>query len=610
MRLASLLPIGLPFFFATIAVADDTSARRQQVESGLRPALPVEGVSFTIAERMAHHRVPGVSLAVLKGYEIEWVGAYGVRDVATGDPVTPETLFQAGSISKPIAAAAALALADAGALTLDREVNAFLTSWSLPENDLTRQEPVTLERILAHRGGLTVHGFWGYPNGASIPSVVEVLNGTPPANSAAVFVDLPPGSRFRYAGGGTTIAQQALCDVTGEPFAALVRRLVLEPSGMTRSTVQQPLPVDQWPDHSAGHLDDGWPTAGRWHVYPEQAAAGLWTTAHDIARFAREVGLSARGESNHVLTEATARRMLTPLDGGPTGLGVFIDDVGGEIYFQHGGSNVGFKNQFYVHQGRGDGVAIMTNGDGGGALGQELLDAVARVYGWPGWSVKRAIATVPSDDGEAEAQLCVGRYEIEVDLVVRIERRGAELHLDHPLLSPQRLVRIGEESYLAPASGARVRFEEIGDDGFEDVHMTTENESWFALRLDEDDPQVPIELLLTGHVDEATAAYRALHADEPEDPDLEAGRLLRFAAAAGHRGDAAARFALTSLCVEFHPESAEAWHDHARAALVIGKHEVAAAAADAALRTLPDDATLSPTTKVFLQATVEAMLRQ
>lgn len=393
--------------------ADDPmtpEARAARVENGLLPGIviagrPVEPAS--LAARMAVLKTPGVSVAVINDDRIEWARGYGVVEAGSAVPVTPKTLFQAASISKPVAALAALRLVERGTLALDDDVNARLTSWKVPENDLTRTEKATLRRLLSHTAGLTVHGFGGYAAGAALPSVVQILDGAEPANSDAVRVDVVPGFRWRYSGGGYTVMQLLLTDVSGKPFPALLDDLVLTPVGMADSTYEQPLPVDRRGSAAAGHDRDGRPLPGLYHTYPEMAAAGLWTTPTDLARFLIEVRTARQGRSA-VLTSETAALMTTPTKGA-YGLGLSVQGTGPAASFGHGGSNEGFKCQMVAFFDKGQGAVIMTNGDRGGELGREILRAVAKEYGWPAFMpVEKTVVRVSP---EALSAL-TGRYEL------------------------------------------------------------------------------------------------------------------------------------------------------------------------------------------------------
>jgi CubicO group peptidase (beta-lactamase class C family) len=377
--------------FACIAIASGIAlsgntldARITRVENGLLPPVVIQGEPVPTASldaRMEALNIPGLSLAVFHNGRIEWTRGYGMADIAAGRRVTPSTRFQAASISKPVAAVAALALVDRGLLSLDDDVNRYLTSWKVPSNGFTSDKAVTLRGLLTHSAGLTVHGFRGYARGEPVPTLVQVLRGETPANSLAVVVDIPVGSRWRYSGGGFSLLQLLVEDVTGKPFDQAARELVLEPFGMDQSTFAQPL-SDRLRRHAAtGYRAGRDPIAGGWHTYPEQAAAGLWTTPRDLARFAIELQRIAAGRSQRVLTSELAGEMLRPqLES--WGLGVEVAGNGPSTRFSHGGANEGFRCFVVAYRHTGSGVAIMTNADTGGAILEDVVRAVAHEYGW------------------------------------------------------------------------------------------------------------------------------------------------------------------------------------------------------------------------------------
>lgn len=361
-------------------------ARISRIENGLLSPIVVAGRPIplmTLAARMAELKVPGVSLAVIDGGAIEWAKGYGVAEPGTAAPVTPRTLFQAASVSKPVAALGALRLVEQGRLVLDEDVNAKLRSWKVPENEFTKTEKVTLRRLLSHTAGLTVHGFGGYQAGTPVPTTVQVLDGAKPANSAAVRADVVPGTIMRYSGGGFTVAQLLMQDAAARPFPELLAELVLKPVGMDDSTYEQPLPEARRGAAASGHTSDGKVLPGRYHTYPEMAAAGLWTTPTDLAKFLLEVERARRGASS-VLSQASAREMTTAQKPG-YGLGLSLDGLGSAANFGHGGSNEGFKCQMTMFLEGGRGAVIMTNGDRGGFLASEILRGIAREYGWPAY---------------------------------------------------------------------------------------------------------------------------------------------------------------------------------------------------------------------------------
>lgn len=367
---------------AAVMNAQSANERIARIEKDIRPAPVVRGNATTIEARMETLRVPAVSIAVVDSGRIVWTKAYGFADVGTSKRATPATRFQAASMSKPVASTAALRLVEAGKLALDADINASLRSWKLPSNDFTAKTPVTLRMLLTHTGGLTVHGFPGYQAGKDVPTVPQILDGTGPANTPAVRVNVAPGSIWRYSGGGMTIAQLAMTDVTGESFPALVRRLVLVPARMTSSGYEQPLPDSVSSFGAIAYRRDGTAVPGRWHTYPEMMAAGLWTTASDLASYIIEVQRAHAGMSS-MLSQTMMRAMLTP-GLGNFGLGIQMSGAGDSLRFGHGGSNAGYQGQFLGYVTGGRGVVVLTNSDAGGRLASEIIGAVGREYNWPG----------------------------------------------------------------------------------------------------------------------------------------------------------------------------------------------------------------------------------
>jgi CubicO group peptidase (beta-lactamase class C family) len=407
------------------AVSASPEARAARVEKGLLPGIVIAGRPLpakTLAARMSELKTPGVSVAVINGGAIEWAKGYGIAEAGGTTPVTPRTLFQAASISKPVAALAVLRLVEQGRLSLDQDVNERLTSWKVPENDSTKTEKVTLRRLLSHTAGLTVSGIPGYQADAPVPPLLQILDGQKPANTAAIRVDVIPGTIWRYSGGGYTVVQQLLSDVTGRTFPSLLAEMVLQPIGMADSTYEQPLPAPRRAAAASGHRTDGGLLPGRYHTYPEMAAAGLWTTPTDLAKFLIEMQQALQGRSK-LLTQAVARQMIANQKGN-YGLGFGLEGAGPSASFGHGGSNAGFKCTMTASVESGRGAVVMTNGDQGGRLGAEILRAVAAEYGWPSRQPRQK--TVASVDPAVLAAL-TGRYELRPGRVLTIALEGGTL---------------------------------------------------------------------------------------------------------------------------------------------------------------------------------------
>jgi CubicO group peptidase (beta-lactamase class C family) len=339
-------------------------------------------VDDVVAAEMKEHHILGVSVAIIENGEIKQAKGYGFTDQTRKTPVTTTTLFQAGSVSKPVAALGALRLVEDGRLSLDEDVNQFLKDWKLPESDFTKDEQVTLRRILSHSAGLTVHGFPGYAVGAPLPTLVQVLDGAKPANTAAIRVDVIPGSTSRYSGGGYTLMQQMIIDVTGRPFPEFMQEAVLTPLRMAASTYEQPLPKDRAAAAATGYYANGKQVKGKWHIYPEMAAAGLWTTASDLARFAIGIQQALAGKSNPVISPSMTREMLTAQKGN-SGLGFGLGGSGETLSFAHGGRDEGFDTFLMAYAESGQGVVIMVNANDNSGAVQRMKDAVSREFHWP-----------------------------------------------------------------------------------------------------------------------------------------------------------------------------------------------------------------------------------
>ena len=423
----------------------DLPARISRIESGLLPAVVIKGQPpspMNIADRMAHYKVPGVSVAFFDHGQVIWARAYGFADVATKKPVTPDTLFQAASISKPVAALAALRLVQDGKLSLDEDVNAKLKTWKVPENAFTQTDKVTVRRILSHGAGLTVHGFPGYASDETVPTVVQILNGEKPANTPAIRVDVIPGTLWRYSGGGYVVLQALMSDVTGRPFPQIMRELVLGPAGMTRSTYEQPLPKSRLSEAATPYRANGDPVKGGAHTYPEMAPAGLWTTPSDLARMAIEVQKEYAGQSSKILNQSMAKQMLTTQIG-TWGLGFGLQTPGRPLRFGHGGANEGYRCNLETYTESGQGFAVMTNSDSGGDLAQEIFRSVAKEYGWPDYHpAEHTLIKI----NPASFQSYVGTYEIADLGKLNVTLKSGSLFLQADPLGPDPMELLPESA--------------------------------------------------------------------------------------------------------------------------------------------------------------------
>jgi CubicO group peptidase (beta-lactamase class C family) len=339
-----------------------------------------------LADRMDTMNVPGVSVAVVNEGVLEWARGYGVREAGQPDPMTTDTLFRCGSISKMVCALGALRLVAESRIGLDDDVNDHLLSWKVPKTG-DWQPRVTLRHLLSHTAGISLHGgAGGYPRDAECPTLLQVLNGERPSLTASVTVNMLPGLTYRYSPAGYGIVQQLVEDLTDLTLETAMQDLVLDPLEMRHSTFAQPLPERLWDRAASAHLTlKRVPDPDRWSVEPEKAAGGLWTTAADLCQVSLEVQRCAAGKPGKVITPDIARQMLTlHTDNYNCGLGTYIfNDTDPEArYFNHTGAHLGWKGVLigYEHSGKGAAV-LVNNGYTGTEFYRELLSAIAREYG-------------------------------------------------------------------------------------------------------------------------------------------------------------------------------------------------------------------------------------
>ena len=443
-----------------------------QLLNGLTPPVRImnrPAQTQSLAQRLEHHQVPGVSIAIMQNGRIAWTLEHGVKDLTTGQPVDSDTVFQAGSISKPTFAAVLMKYRETHGLDLDADVNGLLTSWQVPEHPWSDQEPVTLRRLLSHSAGTTVHGFPGYAKGEAIPTLVQVLDGTPPANTAAVVVDIKPGSTMRYSGGGTTIAQLLLQDVSSEPLTAMAEQLLFSPLGMTRSGFTQPISAELAANMATPYDDAGNPVEGGAHTYATLAAAGMWSTPSDLLRLGAEIRQSyLTDDKENWLSQASATDMLTsnsPTGSPPhVGIGYFLyKEDNNLIGFAHGGADAGFMSQFYLEIETGNGYAIMTNGDNGRLLIRELEIRIKEAFdiGYEEPTYK----TIPETPDKVIAEY-LGTYRVtspvEVDVVLSPAQDGFRLTA-LPYIDNEMHWHEGDGRFFA-LDGSTIHFER-NDDG-------------------------------------------------------------------------------------------------------------------------------------------------
>lgn len=573
-KLIFLFPV-LSFFISCSTTPEAVVApdHVKLVETNLSHPVYIKGDStWTIEERMKHYGVPGVSIAIIKDYKIDWIKSYGITDKETKSPVTDQTLFQAGSISKPVAAYGALTLVEQGKIDLDKDVNTYLQSWKLPDSEFTKEKKVALKHLLNHSGGLTVHGFLGYSPDLPVPTLVQVLNGESPANSGAIFVDKTPEKSFRYSGGGYTVMQQMMIDVAQKPFPQLMNDLVLQPLQMSNSTYDQPLQSEQLKMAATGYLPDGSMTKGKRHTYPEMAAAGLWTTAEDLAKFAVNIQQTLKGESKAALSQDMTTKMLTPFVEDFSGLGIFINKMEDEIYFGHGGWDEGFSSEMIAHKDKGYGVVVLTNSNHPDFI-SELIRSVALSYSWDGFVPtyeKMEMTTTQLEE-------ISGRYRLGNNNLINIYHTNNQLFKKDMGAEPVALFKVSDSTYISRENNQPIQFTTNAESGqlnmllIHPMKKTVES----TLVLMKEDEKIPFEFLEEGNFEEGLKAYQEIMKTNADDPAVSENNLNRL----GYRFMGAENLKLAQdifkVNMLLYPESFNVYDSYAEACMKIGELDLA-----------------------------------
>lgn len=557
----------LPF---TVLAQTNIDAQVKRVEQGLLPAVLVKGdPSWTLEERMKQWKVPGLSVAVVKDFKVEWARTYGIKDIETKEPVTTETLFQAGSISKPVAAMVALKRVQQGKIALDENINNKLVTWKLPDNEFTAKKKVTLANLLSHTAGLTVHGFPGYAVDEKIPTLPQVLDGTAPANTAAVRVDMEPGTKFRYSGGGTTIAQLAIMDIEKKPYPQIAKETVLGPLNMTNSTYSQPLPDDWRKKAASGHRGDGALVPGKIHVYPEMAAAGLWTTPTDLAKFGIEVQLSYADKSNKVLPKELIDKMVTPFME-TVGLGFFIDKRGNSVYFGHDGADEGFRAMMLMHREKGYGAVVMVNSDNGQIM-PEVMRSIAREYNWD--EFLPPVSEIISLDA-AKLDEYAGRFQVNPDRILTVAREEGKLIVRPTADLKFELLPIGDGTFIRRDAAIKYTFVK-GAAGVSEVQATLPGGVIVKAPKVAADALIPFEHLNTGNIDKALAGYRQIKKEQPDNAAVSEARINGLGYGFLRAKKLPEALAYFKLNVEFYPQSWNVYDSLADGYMANGDKELA-----------------------------------
>ncbi|MGK6341455.1 serine hydrolase [Chryseobacterium sp. DT-3] len=556
-----------------------------KVEAGLMPAVRFQGDPlWTLESRMKHYNIPGVSIAVIKNSKVIWSKAYGFADIESKIPVNNQTLFQAASMSKPVSVYAALSEVEAGKINPDADVNTYLKSWKIPENEFTKEKKVSFKNIASHTAGFTVSGFPGYEPGKPVPTLVQLLNGQSPSNTPAIFVDKAPGTPFRYAGGGYCVMQQMMMDIEGKDFTTIMNEKVLIPLNMKNSTFSQPLSEAQAQLAATAYNQEGVKVAGKHHIYPEQAPAGLWTTAEDLSKFIIDVQNTLSGKSSTIISQKTAEEFTTPFIDPFMGLGVFLENREGHIYFNHGGWNEGFSSRFIASKTSGDGIVVLTNTNKPEFV-EELVRSVAEVYHWPEFnSPVNKVLPLNNEDFSY-----TGRYSNDTYGFFKIYSEKGKLMAVNNTETPMELLKTGKDTYAVREWDFKLKLVKNSQTGKTELEQVLRNgKIRKGLKLS-DNEKIPLKMILEGNFDEGLEAYRNAKIKEENHHLLSENYLNDVGYSLLNKKDFTKAIDVFRLNTALYPGSANAYDSLGEAYMKAGQKEKAKATYQKLLKINPSN---------------------
>jgi len=407
-----------------------------------------------------------------------------------------------------------LSLVEQNKVSLNEDINNYLKSWKLPENEFTKKKKITLKNLLNHSAGMNVHAFDGYNKDEAVPTLLEVLNGTSPANSNPITVDKIPGENFWLSAGGYTIVQQIMMDIEGKKFPEIMNELVLQPLEMNNSTFNQPFTAEQLKRAATGYLRDGSMVEGKWHTYPELASNGLWTTAEDLAKFIINIQQIQKDNGNKGLSKDLKEMMLTPLVEDRYGLGFLIYDLNDEIYFEHHGWSTGFYSRMTAHKNNDYGVVVLANSPNPAFI-FEVFRSVSFAYKWDNYAptYKKMEIEQPLIDG------VIGRYQAD-NRVVEVFQKSDQLFAKNILYTDaEELVRISDSTFARRSSSQLMKFKSNAQNETIDLIYINRNDETTAYTLTRETnaQKEPVEFLIEDDFDKALKAYRVLIEQDPSN---------------------------------------------------------------------------------------------
>ncbi len=559
---------------------DTTADFIRKVENGLTTPIHIIGdKTWSIEERLKHYGIPGASIAVIHNGKIAWAKGYGVTDKESNTPVTTETLFQAAATSMPVTAYGALRLVEQNKLDLDENINSYLKSWKVAENEFTKENKVTVKNLLNHSAGIHPRGTGSYSINEKIPTLLEVLNGTsPPALNDPIVVNKEPGESVRFAYASYVPIQQMMLDVEGKTFPEIMHELVLHPLEMNNSTFNQSLSAEQLSKIATGYLQDGSMVKGRREIYPAMASYGLWTTAEDYAKFLTSVQQTLKGKPTKGLSRDLTELMGTPYGVGNSewsftlGLGFQLINRNNEIYLRHHGWNKGFYAEIEAHRDKGYGVVVLTNSTFP-EFNFEVKRSVALAYDWDNYVPRYQKMEIK----QSSVDEITGRYQSE-DVIVEIYQKDNQLFYKN-ILAEQgvELIKVSDSLFVRRSSSRFIQFKPGAENGIANLQYLNRDNGAIISTLVKvaKDKKTPVEFLLEDDFENALIAYKNLMAQDPSHPTVTESYINDIGYDFFHADRMRLSLNTFKININLYPDSYQVYDSYAEACMKAGETDLA-----------------------------------
>ena len=362
-----------------VQISKEDSIHLSNIENNLIPFYSIEGETLrkTIPQMMREDNIAGVSMAFIDKGRIAWTKCYGFANIEDSIVVTPQTVFQIGSVSKPVATMAALKMVENGDLSLTEDVNLKLKGWKIPENNFTAKSKVTLEQLIGHTSGIENDVVKFYELGEELPTREQLLSGTAASGDKPITLVSVPGEKYKYSNPAYLVMEELMTDVAGKDFNKIMTDLVFEPCKMNSSSFEQPIPRRLMKLKAIGYDSDLNPLP--YNVYPFKAGGGMWSTSIDLGKFLIALLNDHNGTSKTLISKEMADKVFSK-ESKKSGFTKWYWK--NDVLFRHDGTIPGFSCFVMGSVDNDQAIVVLTNSSYSHSLLNFIWRTVAEEYKW------------------------------------------------------------------------------------------------------------------------------------------------------------------------------------------------------------------------------------